>query len=67
MSIGMVQNLGLETVPHPNLYQVCELHNDVIEVSKRYLVFFSIGKSYKDEVWCDVAYMDACHLLLWRS
>ena len=28
--------------------------------------FFSIGKSYKDDVWCDVAHMDACHLLLGR-
>ena len=26
----------------------------------------SIGKNYKDEVWCDVIPMDACHLLLRR-
>ena len=29
----------------------------------RCLVEFSIGK-YQDVVWCDVASMDACHLLL---
>jgi hypothetical protein len=28
------------------------------------LIKFSISKTYKDEVWCDVIPMDACHLLL---
>ena len=35
-----------------------------IKVCKRCLVSFSIGKSYKDDVWCDVTPMDTCHLLL---
>ena len=35
-------------------------------MSKRALVSFSIGLKYKDEVWCDVVDMDACHLLLGR-
>ena len=35
-------------------------------VLKRALVSFSIGPKYKDEVWCDVVDMDACHLLLGR-
>jgi len=26
----------------------------------------SIGKSYKDELWCDILPMDACHILLGR-
>jgi hypothetical protein len=30
------------------------------------LINFSIGKTYKDEVWCDVILIDACHLLLGR-
>lgn len=30
------------------------------------MVSFSIGKNYKDEVWSDIAPMDACHLLLGR-
>lgn len=30
------------------------------------LVSFSIGKTYKDEVLCDVVLMDASHLLLER-
>ena len=37
-----------------------------LKVSKKCLVSFSISKSYKDEVWCDVIPMDACHLLLGR-
>ncbi|GJW52999.1 reverse transcriptase domain-containing protein [Tanacetum coccineum] len=28
--------------------------------------FFSIGKNYKDEVWCEVIPMDAAHILLGR-
>ena len=36
-----------------------------IKVKTRCLVEFSIGK-YQDAVWCDVASMDACHLLLGR-
>ena len=30
------------------------------------MVSFSIGKNYKDEVWCDVVLMGGCHLLLGR-
>ena len=37
-----------------------------VTVSKRALVSFSIGVKYRDEVWCDVVTMDACHLLLGR-
>ena len=50
-----------------NLYQVCGLRKGIeIKVSKRCLVSFSIGKSYKDEVWCNVFPMKECHLLLGR-
>ena len=37
-----------------------------VTVNKRCLIKYSIGKTYKDEVWCDVILMDACHLLLGR-
>ncbi|GJS65037.1 putative nucleotidyltransferase, ribonuclease H [Tanacetum coccineum] len=37
-----------------------------VTVSKRVLVAFSVGTTYKDNVWCDVVPMDACHLLLGR-
>ena len=63
VSLEMVQNLKFKTVSHPNPYQLCWLQKgNEIKVSKRCLVSFSIGKNYKDDVWCDVAPMDACHL-----
>ncbi|GKA15666.1 putative nucleotidyltransferase, ribonuclease H, partial [Tanacetum coccineum] len=34
--------------------------------SKRVHVPFYVGNTYKDNVWCDVVPMDACHLLLGR-
>ncbi|GJY41188.1 putative nucleotidyltransferase, ribonuclease H, partial [Tanacetum coccineum] len=37
-----------------------------VTVSKRVHVLFSVGNTYKDNVWCDVVPMDACHLLLGR-
>ena len=37
-----------------------------MKVTKKCLVSFSIGKNYKDEVWCYFVPMDACHLLLGR-
>jgi len=37
-----------------------------IQVSSRCLVSLSIGKNYKDEIWCDVTPMDACHVILGR-
>lgn len=36
-------------------------------MNTRCLVTFSIGKRYKDEVWCDVAPMNAFHILLGRQ
>ena len=27
---------------------------------------FEYGKTYKDEIWCDIVPMDACHVLLGR-
>ena len=38
-----------------------------VTVSQRALISFSIGSKYKDQVWCDVVAMDACHLLLERQ
>ena len=37
-----------------------------MKVSQSACVTFSIGKKYKDEIWCDVVDMDVCHLLLGR-
>ena len=63
----MVTKLNLKTEPHPQPYKIQWFQKDSgLKVSKKCLVSFSIGKSYKDEVWCDVIPMDACHLLLGR-
>ncbi|XP_076913989.1 uncharacterized protein LOC143572824 [Bidens hawaiensis] len=35
-------------------------------ITKRALVSYSVGTTYKDDIWCDVVSMDACHLLLGR-
>ena len=37
-----------------------------MKVTKRYLVSFSVGIKFKDQIWCDIVPMDACHLLLGR-
>ena len=63
----MVDKLQLPTQPHPHPYKLQWLNKgNEVKVTKRCLVSFSIGQKYKDEVWCDVIPMDACHLLLGR-
>ena len=67
MSDEAVQKLQIQTEKHPKPYKLAWLKKGgEASVSKRALVSFSIGLKYKDEVWCDVVDMDACHLLLGR-
>ncbi|XP_071726871.1 uncharacterized protein [Rutidosis leptorrhynchoides] len=67
VSTEMVEKLSLTPEDHPEPYQLTWLkRGNHIKVTKRCLVQFSIGKTYKDEVWCEVIPMDACHLLLGR-
>ncbi|XP_050255227.1 uncharacterized protein LOC126701144 [Quercus robur] len=67
ISEEVVQKLGLATEKHPNSYKLSWLKKgNEVTVSKRCLVSFSIGLKYKDNSWCDVVVMDACHLLLGR-
>ncbi|GJW84127.1 putative nucleotidyltransferase, ribonuclease H [Tanacetum coccineum] len=62
-----VQKLGLkiENRPKPYMLQWLKKGGEVT-ISKRVLVAFSVGTTYKDNVWCDVVPMNACHLLLGR-
>ena len=61
----VVQKLGIVTEKHPEPYKLPWLkQGGEVTVSKHALVSFSIGAKYRDEVWCDVVTMDACHLLL---
>ncbi|GJQ89254.1 putative nucleotidyltransferase, ribonuclease H [Tanacetum coccineum] len=62
-----VQKLGLKTENYPKPYKLQWLKKGgEMTVSKRVHVPFSMGNTYKDNVWCDVVPMDACHLLLGR-
>ena len=61
----MVDKLKLAASPHPSPYTIQWLnHGKGIQVSSRCLLSLSIGKTYKDEIWCDVIPIDACHILL---
>ena len=63
----MVEKLNLSTEKHPQPYKVSWLRKgNEVRVDQKCLVQFSIGPIYKDEVWCDVVPMDACHVLLGR-
>ncbi|KAJ9542127.1 hypothetical protein OSB04_028633 [Centaurea solstitialis] len=62
-----VRKLALKTESHPKPYKLQWFKKGgEVTVSKRVLVHFSIDTRYKDDVWCDVVSMDACHLLLGR-
>ena len=62
------ERLGLPQEIHPTLYRVSWINDsNSIPVKHRFLVKFSLGKRYTDEVWCDVLPMSVCHLLLGRS
>nr|GEX76509.1 reverse transcriptase domain-containing protein [Tanacetum cinerariifolium] len=63
----MVDKLELLVQDHPEPYQLTLLKKgNVVRVTQRCFVHFSIGNKYTDEVWCEVIPMDACHLLLGR-
>jgi hypothetical protein len=67
VSTTMVEKLNLKTEAHSHPYKLQWLQkgND-IQVTKKCLVQFSIGKNYQDEVMCDVVPVDACHILFGR-
>nr|GEX66123.1 hypothetical protein [Tanacetum cinerariifolium] len=67
VSSYMVEKLGIKAEDHPEPYQLTWLKKgNTVKVNKRCLVQFSIGKSYKDEVWCEVKPMDVAYILLGR-
>ncbi|KAJ0627391.1 putative nucleotidyltransferase, Ribonuclease H [Helianthus annuus] len=67
VSTVMVEKLGLQKHDHPEPYQLSWLKKgNVVKVTHRCLVPFSISNKYVDEVWCEVVPMDACHILLGR-
>ena len=66
-SLSMVEKLNLQATTHPHSYNIQWLNQGKgLQVNSRCLISFSIGKSYHDELWCDIIPMDTCHLLLGR-
>jgi len=67
VSQSMIEKLKLPMTPHPKPYTIQWLNQSKgLQITQRYLLSLSIGKTYKDELWCDVVPMDACHVLLGR-
>src|SRR5688572_29426954 len=62
----LVSKLQLQTIPHP-LPHTIKYRNQCLLVSQVVLLHFSIGKSYQEEIWCEVLPIDTCHVLLGRS
>ena len=64
---SMVDKLKVIVSPHPKPYTIQWLNQSKgLQITQRCLLSLSIGKTYKDEIWCDVVPMDACHVLLGR-
>ena len=67
VSLTMIEKLGLQASAHPHPYNIQWLNQSKgLQVNSRCLISLSIGKSYQDQLWCDVIPMDACHILLGR-
>lgn len=59
----VVSKLNLHVQPHPTPYKLGWIQQGSnMSISTRALVDFSIGNAYKDQLLCDIALMDACHL-----
>ena len=66
VSALLVEKLGLQPRRHPHPYHMQWLNNSgTVKVSAMIHLSFSIG-DYHGEVDCDIAPMQACHLLLGR-
>ena len=66
ISSEAVNKLKLPTRDHEAPYKLNWLNDGSgIRVKKQALVSYSI-RGFKDERWCDILHMDACHLLLGR-
>ena len=61
----VVRKLSLKAEVHPSPYRFAWMkQGSEIKVSNRALLPLSIGTTYKDDIYCDVVPMDACHILL---
>jgi len=54
-SLSMVEKLGLQATTYPHPYNIRWLNQGKgLQVNSRCLILFSIGKNYRDELWCDI-------------
>lgn len=66
ISKGAVEKLNFVIERHPDPYTIGWIKTlGNIKVTESCRVPFFIGR-YRDEVYCDIVDMDACHLLLGR-
>lgn len=67
VSQAMVSKLGLKTEKHPLPYSIGWIKKGIeSKVTRTCRFSFSIGKTYLDEIVCDMVEMDACHMILGR-
>ncbi|GJT11497.1 transposon ty3-I gag-pol polyprotein [Tanacetum coccineum] len=67
VSTTMVKKLSLPIQNHRDPYQLTWLKKgNLVKVTHRCLMHFSIGNKYTDKLWCEVIPIDACHILLGR-
>ena len=67
VSESVVSTLNLKTEKLSQPYKMAWFKKgNEVPITQRCLVRFSMGEHYHDEVWCDVAPMSACHILLGR-
>lgn len=63
-STRLIEKLVLTIMPYPNPYKLQWLNENENNIFNKIVkVKFSIG-SYKDNVFCDIVLMEACHILL---
>lgn len=48
-------------------YLILLLRSSRLKITHRTLISFSVGTYFKDTIYCDIALMDACHLILGRT
>ena len=51
----MVDKVKLKVTPHPKPYTIQWLNQGKgMQISSRWLISLSIGKNYRDEIWCEI-------------
>lgn len=62
----LADKLRLKVEKHPNPYKVCSVNDIMLLVRSHCLVSFSLGKNYKDTIWCDIIPMKVCYIVMGR-